>query len=130
MAKNLVSTYEKGFDKFFEGLFTEVAQAVSEIAQDVAAVATTSKAPVDTGNLRANIDPETRFKVDRIKGLVEKNVIAATDYAFDQHESTNYNHPKGGQAKYLTSTLTEKADIYAKRVADAVERALEKAKQK
>lgn len=129
MAKRRASTYEKGFDALYAGLIVEVKQALAEIAQDVAAVATTRRAPKKTGNLRANIDPETAFRVDRIKGTVSKDVIAATTYAFVQHENESFNHPGGGEAKYLTKTPVEKATVYAARVADAVRTALKKAKQ-
>jgi hypothetical protein len=58
---------------------------------------------------------------------VAKNVIAATPYALVQHEREDFKHPKGGEAKYLTKTLAEKAEIYAERVAEGVRRALETA---
>jgi len=128
MAKRPVSTYEKGLDRLYAGILIETSRAVTEIAQDVAGIASTRRAPVKTGNLRANIDPEVQIKVDRIKGVISKNVIAATSYAFAQHENTGYKHPKGGEAKYLTATIAEKAEIYAKRIADGVERALKNAK--
>jgi hypothetical protein len=127
MARKPGRPFEVGADKFFAAAVQELGLAVSEIAYDVAAQASTNRAPVDTDNLRANIDPEVALRVDQIKGTVSKNVIAATPYALVQHENMDFNHPKGGGPKYLSGPLEERKDRYEKRIADAVRTALERA---
>lgn len=48
------------------------------------------------------------------KGTVSYN----TKYAAVQHEQINYNHPRGGQAKYLESVLIENKDRILNIIAD------------
>ncbi|MEE3404721.1 MAG: hypothetical protein VZR73_11625 [Acutalibacteraceae bacterium] len=43
------------------------------------------------------------------KGTVGR-ISYNTPYACNQHEHVEYNHPMGGQAKYLESVLTEEKD--------------------
>jgi len=47
-------------------------------------------------------------------GGVEGIVGFNTPYALKQHERTDFNHPKGGKAKYLEDPLKENADRYGK----------------
>lgn len=46
-------------------------------------------------------------------GGVEGQVSFNTPYAQEQHERTDFNHPKGGKAKYLEDPLKENAGRYA-----------------
>lgn len=66
------------------------------------------EAPVDTGDLRANC------------AVKEKplSVVVGYDlpYAMKQHEELEYNHPKGGKAKYLEDPFNENADNYVDRI--------------
>ena len=41
-------------------------------------------------------------------------------YAVKQHEETGYEHPKGGQAKYLQQPYQENVDTYIKWIGDEV----------
>lgn len=96
------------------------------------------RAPVDTGDLRGSIKVEINGEIyaegekinsdssenDKVKiPNREINVVGAlpehatkgsvsfnTKYAAQQHEQINYNHPNGGQAKYLESVLLEESD--------------------
>jgi len=45
-------------------------------------------------------------------------------YALMQHEREDFRHPKGGQAKYLSTPLNERAGRYARNLADHVGRVL------
>jgi len=47
-------------------------------------------------------------------------------YATVQHESQEFNHPHGGEAKYLENPLKEKQQRYIKGIASAVDRTLDK----
>lgn len=51
-------------------------------------------------------------------GLVQFN----TEYAAAQHERTEFNHPRGGQAKYLATAIAQNRAAYQKRMAAAVMR--------
>lgn len=74
-------------------------------------------APVNTGDLRGsgNVNPiangyEVRF---------------SQRYSAKQHEELGYNHPRGGQAKYLEQPLEENRQRYLDHVAATVRKALE-----
>ena len=43
-----------------------------------------------------------------------------TPYAADQHEHTEYDHPLGGQAKYLETVLTSEKDRILELIAGAI----------
>lgn len=119
---------EQGLDKLLFGAYAKLSAAVRDIATDIAGQGAL-KAPVDTGFLRANISPEAQFKVARIKGglRIQLDVVARTQYAASQHERTDYKHPKGGQAKYLTGPAEERAPMHLQRVARAIREALQEA---
>lgn len=53
-------------------------------------------------------------------------VVFNTRYATKQHEELEYNHPKGGEAKYVENPLKEKSPQYIEGLAEAIERALDK----
>jgi hypothetical protein len=57
-------------------------------------------------------------------GGVEGQVSFNTPYALEQHERLDFNHPKGGKAKYLEDPLKENADRYAGHIADRIGEAL------
>lgn len=78
-------------------------QGVREAAQVVEMMAV-QRTPIDTGQLRNS--------VAIVPGLVSSGVYTQTIrfnmiYAAVQHERTDFNHPRGGQAKYLESVLDE-----------------------
>lgn len=56
---------------------------------------------------------------DRIVGVVGFD----TPYALAQHERLDYNHPKGGKAKYLEDNLKEQARRYEDNLRDRAARA-------
>ena len=90
------------------------------------------RAPVDTGDLRGSVlvelDDEEYAKggenggVNVVGTLPEKatkgSVSYNTSYAATQHEQINYDHPRGGQAKYLESVLIEKQDRILKIISE------------
>jgi hypothetical protein len=47
-----------------------------------------------------------------------------TPYALTQHERLDFNHPKGGKAKYLQDNLETQADRYQDNLADHLREAL------
>lgn len=75
-------------------------------------------APVDTGDLRGSSFAEVKG-LDGIVGFQEV-------YALRQHEETQLNHPKGGQAKYLEQPYEENRDKYIALIKKAVKEVVEK----
>jgi hypothetical protein len=117
-------------------------EALRRIGEDLAGIAATRTAPVETGDLRGSI--EVAYLVNGVRhegpgafasALVEATVAAAagqlrslnvevsanTIYAARQHEELDWSHPLGGQAKYLEAPLVERAPRYARIVDRAQE---------
>ena len=62
-----------------------------------------SRTPIEQGELRDSAHVEEKHAGDVARAEVSYNKI----YATRQHEETGWNHPRGGQAKYLESALTD-----------------------
>lgn len=75
------------------------------IVTDIQQVAA-DRAPIDTGTLRGSAFNEVATEGDEIIGSVH----FPEKYAARQHEHVEYQHPQGGEAKYLEKTMIEKAD--------------------
>lgn len=98
------------------------------------------RAPVDLGDLRgsgyASINnvtvakggsdgsisssPGGALSGNKIEGIVGFN----EPYALVQHERLDFNHPKGGEAKYLEKTLAENTEKYVKHLTDGIKKAI------
>lgn len=78
-------------------------------------------APVEEGTLRASGDVEVEHGVG---GMTVATVSFASIYAAAQHEGLDFEHPKGGQAKFLEQPLRAKAARYDRIIAAAISRAL------
>ncbi|MDP4092595.1 MAG: hypothetical protein Q8920_04470 [Bacillota bacterium] len=99
-----------------------------------------NRAPVDLGDLRgsgyASINNVTVAKGssdgsvssspggavsgNKIEGIVGFN----EPYALVQHERLDYDHPKGGEAKYLEKTLSENTEKYINHLSEGVKKAI------
>ena len=118
----------KGFDSLKKALAEAekrnpevTTQKVTAIALDLAG-RSAQQAPVDTGDLRNNctaaLNNSEIFKEQRVTGSsgpaekVEATVGYSLPYALRQHEELNYNHPKGGKAKFLEEPFLEKEQDY------------------
>lgn len=75
------------------------------------------RAPLDTGALRGSAFAE----MNGLEGTVGFEEI----YALYQHEGVDFNHPKGGEAKFLENPFKEKMKKYIKAIGDAVKRAVQ-----
>ena len=101
-------------------IITEVkARIRAGIMEGANAVATASKelTPVLDGVLRASttsIDPVDTG--NEIVGGVGNNVI----YAARQHEELGWKHPRGGQAKYLETAMTQNEDAVRQTLANHI----------
>jgi hypothetical protein len=65
-------------------------------------------APVEEGTLRGSGELDVHETADGAEAVVSFNTV----YAARQHEETEWEHPKGGQAKYLEQPLRESAGTY------------------
>ena len=85
------------------------AGARAGVAEGAQAVATASQelTPVQDGVLRAATYVHNPIEVD---GEVLSGVGNNTIYAARQHEETSWNHPRGGQAKFMETAMTQNAD--------------------
>lgn len=78
--------------------------------------------PVDTGALMISgevLDPvvtDQDVSVDLVYGTSEPT----SNYAIVQHERLDFNHPNGGQAKYLDQPLLAMADDLTTAIAETV----------
>lgn len=132
------SEYLKGLNEVVENIQNKVdklqVKSTQGLADALLFVATESqqRAPIDTGDLRGSVKVEIDGDMysEGVKGgginvvgsLPEKatkgTVSFNTKYAAVQHEKINYNHPRGGQAKYLESVLLENKDRILNIIAD------------
>lgn len=65
-------------------------------------------APVREGTLRGSGELDVHETAGGAEAVVSFNTV----YAARQHEETEWEHPKGGQAKYLEQPLRESAGSY------------------
>jgi hypothetical protein len=79
------------------------------------------EAPVAEGTLRSVI----HYEVQQTPRGVRLVVSANTPYAKAQHEHTEYKHPKGGKAKYLSDPLKQNANRYRAILAATIKRKID-----
>lgn len=92
------------------------AKAMAEAMADLHSRAV-NQAPIDTGDLRSS----ARHGVDRSNGEIVGWVNFDSPYAAVQHEG-HFNHPKGGNRKYLENPFRENAARYGQHIARAIRR--------
>lgn len=92
-------------------------RALRIILEDLAGKASRD-APVAEGTLRASADVEVH-RNDTL-GILEGTVSFNTVYAARQHEETEWEHPKGGRAKYLEHNLKADQSRYDRIIALAM----------
>ncbi len=95
--------------------------AVDEVADKVLGESI-NLAPIETGRLRESAKVTNHR--DDVRGYTDQ-VSFNTPYAARQHEELSYQHPNGGQSKYLESALKSNIpgleDHIARRVKEAVD---------
>lgn len=58
--------------------------------------------PVELGDLRKNYDISVVKTFKGVSGRIENN----SEYAAAQHENLEFNHPRGGEAKFLEKAVS------------------------
>lgn len=113
---DVIDNIQEAVDSIEHGSSIGLADALLYVAAE-----SQQKAPVDTGDLRGSVLVELEgTEVAKgqhgggisITGSIPDTAISGTvsfntPYAADQHEHTEYDHPRGGQTKYLESTLVQ-----------------------
>ncbi len=83
------------------------------------------RAPIDRGDLRRSINAEGDYAIVEAGGQkIEFSIRAAAEYAAIQHENETFEHPKGGEAKYLSGPAEERKDMHMEFIAKAIRRAM------
>lgn len=100
-----------------KGTEKEVGKELDDIRLDLEGEAK-RRAPVKTGDLKGSGFSE-RDGLDVTVGFTEP-------YALRQHEELEYEHPKGGEAKYLENPFKERVNKYIRAVGEAVRKAVDK----
>lgn len=104
VAKNLQNATRSWENSVVAGLYLEANNVMN---------ASLRKVPVDLGTLKASGYVTLPRKVGN-KTLVEMGYGGnAKDYAVVQHERLDFNHPEGGEAKYLESVVDERTPVMA-----------------
>jgi hypothetical protein len=85
-----------------DDLFAAMEKAVQRWAQITLGQAV-KNAPVDEGTLRDSALAVVGKTSDTVRASLSFN----TEYAAYQHEGVGFNHPKGGDAKYLERAIKE-----------------------
>ena len=80
------------------------AEGIAEGARAIEATAV-ARAPFRDGDLRNSANTQPVPGSEGLAQAVSFNIV----YARRQHEETTWNHPRGGQAKYLESAMDDLA---------------------
>lgn len=117
----------------FQAKLKTVAPAVARAAMGTALYAEATsimaeaipKAPIEFGALRSSGHVEAPVVTGA--GMISVTLGfggAAKDYAVVQHEHLEFNHPRGGQAKYLEEPALAHAETAGPRIGAEIEQAL------
>jgi hypothetical protein len=97
----------------------DLESAVRIVTEDLVGEAQ-RQAPRDEGTLAGTGSGQVEVIGNRVTGRVTFD----TPYAKRQHEELTWNHPKGGNAKYLEGPLTNNAAKYEAVIAAVIKRRL------
>jgi hypothetical protein len=95
------------------------ARNVAKVALNICALDLKGKsqaeAPIKTGDLRSNCSVPPLTETDEgLSATVGYSLI----YSHYQHEHTEFNHPLGGKAKFLSDPAQQNMSKYFKKIAD------------
>lgn len=115
-----LSEASKHLTKFLRTVETVPTQILLEEAPRIEETAKI-RTPEKTGKLKESV--KVRVSRDkRIPGLYAQAsaINRGYDYALIQHENLSYNHPNGGQAKFLESAFVEGVERIERRIEQEV----------
>lgn len=95
----------------------QAAKAASLAAAEHLGDEAVQRTPVETGTLRASMKVTT-------DGEGTSAVSYNTPYAARQHEEISWQHPGGGQAKYLENAITAAAPTMREAIATELRKAM------
>ena len=102
----------------------EATKAVEKVTSDLLGESK-RRAPIDVGDLRGTaFSPPVRQNART--GNPEGMVIFPVIYAMYQHEGIHFQHPRGGEAKYVERPLKERRDLYVKYIKEAIKKGVQK----
>lgn len=96
-------------------LRSAASKGVNDAAEHLLSVAR-SRTPRDEGTLQRSGAVTARD--------TEAVVSFDTPYAVRQHEELTWNHPRGGQAKYLESAMIDESETMARIIQAQIERGM------
>lgn len=119
-----IDTVLQAFQALSARLQAAAASALQEEADRILAVSQTL-VPVDTGALHASGEIEPPILTGTaVSLLLRYGAHGRVPYAARIHEDTLLNHPRGGQAHYLSQPVYAATDGMATRVAAAIRQAV------
>ena len=115
-----LSEASKHLTKFLRTVETVPTQILLEEAPRIEETAKI-RTPEKTGKLKASV--KVRVSRDKRRPGLYAQASARNrgyDYALIQHENFSYNHPNGGQAKFLESAFVEGVERIERRIEQEV----------
>lgn len=131
---------EKNFNDKLRQIKRYSVKGITDVALDLLSKAV-QLAPVDTGDLRGSGSATVNgVEVARGSGSGSTGIVGAApegdadevwaevgfsaEYAYVQHENLAYNHPKGGQAKYLEKPFVENTEKYIQHIQNSIDKGI------
>lgn len=132
--KEATENLQDAIDKIKHGSVKGLANALLVVGKE-----SQKKAPVETGDLRGSLEvtiDDTKIAEGQKGGGIrivseapENGTVGTvsynTPYAANQHEHVEYDHPLGGEAKFLEKVLNSEQDRILRLIADEVMNDLE-----
>lgn len=107
-------------DKVTSALRQAAYRGIAE-ASRVVEMVSANRAPIRDGFLRNSVMTTLPVQVsDQMTAIVAFNII----YARYQHEGVGFNHPRGGQAKFLSQTMEDHGPVVQQIIANHLRGAL------
>lgn len=118
-----VDSVLKNLESYINKFNSTTIESLNTIGEDLKAKSV-PLAPIDTAELRKSckVTPATVKNFTVRVGYYVQSPFTGERYALKQHENLTYNHPRGGQAKYLEQPMKENAGIYKNMLAGKLRR--------
>jgi len=106
-------------DKIADAIRKETKASLLKAAEDLKKESS-AQAPIDKGDLRADCAIDSS-KLDSDLTIA---IGYSLDYAMEQHENLDFNHPKGGKAKFLEDPFNENVGKYKEMILNGVKKVI------